>query len=388
MNQLTLKSTVSTDDITNEISKMFDYQFTGESIETIVYPDFPKEFKIGLIVGSSGSGKSTILKNCFGNIDREYQWDNSKSIASHFESAEIASKMFGAVGLNSIPTWLKPYGVLSTGEKFRANMAIRLKDCATIDEFTSVVNRDVAKSCSMSISKYINNNDIHNVVFCSCHDDIIEYLQPDWIYNTDTKELSVGRSVRQSSLSIHIEGCTQEAWYMFKRHHYLSADLNSSCNCYIGLLNNRPIAFGAIIAQPGRDIEHAYREHRIVVLPDFQGMGIGNKFSEALGQAYIESGCRYFGKTSNPRMGEHRNHSPLWRATINNQKSRESYLTTDGNIRTHKVRAYGMTDDMIRIHAYRICYSHEYIGDGRTYPFTYKTIEDLQSCKGMGKKLF
>lgn len=174
--------------------------------------------------------------------------------------------MFGAVGLNSVPTWLKPYSVLSTGEKFRANMAIRLKDCATIDEFTSVVNRDVAKSCSMSISKYINNNDIHNVVFCSCHDDIIEYLQPDWIYNTDTKELSVGRSVRQSSLSIHIEGCAQEAWYMFKRHHYLSADLNSSCNCYIGLLNNRPIAFGAIIAQPGRDIEHAYREHRIVVL--------------------------------------------------------------------------------------------------------------------------
>lgn len=77
MNQVTLKSAVSTDDITNEISKMFDYQFTGESIETIVYPDFPKEFKIGLIVGSSGSGKSTILKNCFGNIDREYQWDNS-----------------------------------------------------------------------------------------------------------------------------------------------------------------------------------------------------------------------------------------------------------------------------------------------------------------------
>lgn len=387
MFDVTLQNSVQTDTITDKISEMFDYKFDGKSIETIVYPEFPKDFKIGLIVGSSGSGKSTILRHCFSSSNTDnFVWDNTKSIASHFNSADEASKMFGAVGLNSIPAWLKSYNVLSTGEKFRADMAIRLKSYATIDEFTSVVNRDVAKSCSVSINKYITNNDIHNIVFCFCHDDIIEYLQPDWIYNTDTKELSIGRCVRQSTLSIHIEGCTTEAWDMFKRHHYLSADINTASNCYVGLLNNKPIAFGAIIAQPGRDIRHAYREHRIVILPDFQGMGIGNKFSEALGQAYIECGCRYFGKTANPRMGEHRNHSRLWRATANNQKSRESYLDTNGNIRYRA--AYRMTDETTLIHAHRVCYSHEYIGDGTIYPYTYKSAEDFQNCTMLRKKLF
>ena len=66
---LDLKCNVVNDDITDKISQMFDYKFEGQVVEKIPIPIFPKDFGIGLIVGSSGSGKSTILKHCFGNVE-------------------------------------------------------------------------------------------------------------------------------------------------------------------------------------------------------------------------------------------------------------------------------------------------------------------------------
>ena len=371
-----LTSTIEEDKITEEVSKIFDYDFQGTVTEEIEIPTFPNDFEIGLIVGSSGSGKSTILKERFGE-EEHIEWDNHKAIASHFNSFQEASEKFGAVGLNSIPTWLKPYNVLSNGEKFRADMARRLKSGAVVDEFTSVVNRDVAISCSCSIEKYIRNNHLKNIVFCSCHDDIIPYLQPTWIYNTDKHEFHNGRYLQRPKLELRVYQCDKSMWNMFKKYHYLSGELNSASVCYVAVLNNRPVAFMALLTLCGRDVKHAWREHRVVVLPDFQGMGIGNKMSEMIAQGYIEKGCTYYCKTSNPRMGEHREKSASWRATATNRHSRESYLNKDGSLRDWNPR-YGMKQNLVKKHAYRVCYSHEYIGDGTKYPYTYKTQNDLK----------
>lgn len=369
---LILSSKIIEDEITGEIKQIFDYEPPhGTVVETIKIPEFPNEYQIGLIVGSSGSGKSTILRDVFGKEDDIF-WDTEKSIASHFASFDDASGKFGAVGLNSIPTWLKPYSVLSNGERFRADLARRLKDGAVIDEFTSVVNREVAISCSVSISKYIRKKGIKNVTFASCHDDIINYLQPDWVYNTDTHEFYNGRYLCRPKINIKVFPCSRKAWDLFKRHHYLSGKLNKASVCYVAIYNDVPVAFIALLSQPGRDVKHAWREHRVVVLPDYQGMGIGNKFSEMLGQAYVEKGCRYFCKTSNPRMGCHRENSELWKPTANNKKDRMSYFKKDGTVRTSK--RYGMSAELVAKHATRVCYCHEFIGDGKIYPYTYKTI--------------
>ena len=368
-NEMVVSSSVEQDSITEQIGKIFDYQFQGEVSEKISVPIFPKQFEIGLIVGSSGSGKSTILKKCFGE-EEHIEWDNKKSIASHFGSFDEASNKFGAVGLNSIPTWLKPYCVLSNGEKFRADLARRLKTGGVIDEFTSVVNREVAISCSCAIEKYIRKNKLSNIVFCSCHDDIIPYLQPTWIYNTDKHEFYNGRYLCRPKINIKISPCGRNAWDMFKRHHYLSGDLNNASTCYLATYKDIPIAFVALLALPGRDVKHAWREHRVVVMPDYQGMGIGNKISETIAQSYIEKGCRYFAKTSNPRMGEHRQNSEKWRPTVNNKCSRESYFDTNGEVRANM--RYCMKKEMVAFHATRVCYSHEYIGDGKKYPYTYE----------------
>ncbi len=377
---VTLSSKIYTDEITRGIESIFDYQNDdGYVKEEILIPKFPKEYQIGLIVGSSGSGKSTLLRTSFAGADEQVVWDEQKAIASHFESLEEASNRFGAVGLNSIPTWLKPYHALSNGEKFRADMARRLKDNAVIDEFTSVVNREVAISCSVSIEKYIRRYGLKNITFASCHDDIIPYLQPDWVYNTDSHEFFNGRYLCRPQIRINIISCGKQAWGMFRRHHYLSGELNDASVCYLGVYNDIPIAFMALLALPGKGLEHAWKEHRVVILPDYQGMGIGNAFSEAIAQAYIDKGCRYFCKTSNPRMGEHRERSPKWRPTTHNKSARRDYVNPDGTFRVRKK----MTASLAKKHSGRVCYAHEYIGDGAKHEYDLNISQDrIKQCEG------
>lgn len=143
-----------------------------------------------MIVGSSGSGKSTLL-NSFGEEENP-KWHLDKSIVSHFESPDEAINLLTAVGLNSVPSWYKPYHVLSNGEKFRADLARKIKDGAVIDEFTSVVDRNVAKAASVALVRYIKKNNIKNVVLSTCHRDILEWLEPDWVIDTDLGEYTEG----------------------------------------------------------------------------------------------------------------------------------------------------------------------------------------------------
>ena len=350
---------IEPDEFTSKITKCFDYEFNGTSTFTCWDKPEVGEYQIGLIVGSSGSGKTTLLKE-FGKPEI-ISWDNTKCIASNFSSPEEAIDKLGAVGLNSIPTWCKPYNVLSNGEAFRADLARKLKDNAVIDEFTSVVDRNVAKSCSVSISKYIRNNNLKNITIATCHKDIIEWLQPDWVFDTDIGELIPRGLLRQRpEIKLDIYETDHKTWELFKKHHYLSANLNKACKCYVALWNDIPVAFSANLCLPGRipplyegDTRNKFRESRLVVLPDFQGMGIGTKFSNSIGEMFLNMGYRYFSKVAHIRMGEYRQKSELWRPTATNLKSRAKSQKCSKKEAWHHL----MLDTQ------RICYSHEYIGE-------------------------
>lgn len=151
-----------------------------------------REWNVGLIVGGSGTGKTTIAREIFGdNIYAGMPHTDSAVIDDMPANATIQEieRMFTSVGFASPPNWLRPYSVLSNGEKMRCDLAYALldgKDLVVYDEFTSVVNRQVAKVASYAISKCVRRNN-KKFVAVSCHDDIIEWLQPDWIYNTDTQ---------------------------------------------------------------------------------------------------------------------------------------------------------------------------------------------------------
>lgn len=200
-----LTSIVEKDSFISASEKAFDCTFDGVSK---FYPwkqptKLPTKFKLGVIVGSSGSGKSTLLSK-FGS-EESPTWDPHKSIISHFESPDEAINKLGAVGLNSVPSWYKPYHVLSNGEKFRADLARKIKSNAVIDEFTSVVDRNVAKAASVSFSRYLKNSDVENVIVSTCHRDILDWLEPDWVIDTDAGDVYHGFFLSdQKSMSKYI----------------------------------------------------------------------------------------------------------------------------------------------------------------------------------------
>lgn len=190
-----LKTKIHHCDITDKIREVFTIEkkdfhiFQTHQIEEELIPD---NFNIGLIVGSSGSGKSLLLDK-FGHANY-FTW-SGKAIASHFLDYKDAEKRLLGAGLNSIPMWLTPYSILSTGQKYRADLAKSLKSGVTFDEFTSVIDRNTAKSLSNSVQKFIRKEDMNGIVFASVHKDIIEYLKPDWVYDTDTRKLIVNSDI-------------------------------------------------------------------------------------------------------------------------------------------------------------------------------------------------
>tara|TARA_B100002019_G_scaffold292460_1_gene315636 strand:- start:3246 stop:3869 length:624 start_codon:yes stop_codon:yes gene_type:complete len=195
-----LSITVTPDDFTARVAQAFDLEFDGTITTDIPEFSCPDEYNIGMIVGASGSGKSQILKHYF-EIDTEeisVDWESDKAIVSHFESPDEGIEKLFACGLASVPTLCKPFHILSNGEKYRANVARQLDDLMILDEFTSEVNRETAKSLSVALSKYIKKNNIKNVVLSSCHKDIVEWIEPDWVFDCDSGQQFVNEDPRQS----------------------------------------------------------------------------------------------------------------------------------------------------------------------------------------------
>jgi ABC-type lipoprotein export system ATPase subunit/GNAT superfamily N-acetyltransferase len=341
-----------------EIRARYDIKDHVETPVTI--PDLPKE-GIVLIVGTSGSGKSTILRGLGEYTQPKIEFYNT--VIENFSTPERGEELLLACGLRSIPAWFRTPHTLSNGEHHRFEMAMALdQGVQCIDEFTSVVDRDTAKALAYSIRRYFDINP--GVLYiASCHRDIVDWLDPDYIYDTDMQELSARRSLHlrlgRPAITIDIRGTTPDDWRRFSKHHYLDTRMSRSVHCYVGLIGDKPVAFHAAIHSTNRDIHSYWRGHRTVVLPEFQGLGIGTAFSDAIAQIYVDRGLRYFSKTAHPSFGEHRQKSPLWRATSTNLKSRlGSYLLKDGTAR--KMPGYGGTTTARD--AGRVCYSHEYIG--------------------------
>jgi len=195
-----LSISVTPDDFTARVAQAFDLEFDGTITTDIPEFSCPDEYNIGMIVGASGSGKSQILKQYF-NINLEEviaEWYSDKAIVSHFKSPDEGIEKLFACGLASVPTLCKPFHILSNGEKYRANVARQLGDSMILDEFTSEVNRETAKSLSVALSKYIRQKNIRNVVLSSCHKDIIEWIEPDWVFDCDSGQQFVNEDPRQS----------------------------------------------------------------------------------------------------------------------------------------------------------------------------------------------
>jgi ABC-type lipoprotein export system ATPase subunit len=317
-----LKSKIERDAYVDYVVEAFDIQNAAESVTRVANNLYlPDQWNIGVIYGGSGTGKSTLLRT-FGEI-KTPTFDGSKPLISNFDftTPEQAANILSSMGLASVPSWLRPFHTLSNGEQDRARMAWLIGsandgDVVLIDEFTSVVDRDVAKAMSNSIAKFIRRTN-KRIVLASCHFDIMEWLQPDWVYSPTKGRVEIRDCLRRRpQIELEVFRCRYETWNVFKQHHYLTEELNKAAKCFCATWNDKPVAFIGILPFPHGSLKNAFRVSRLVVLPDFQGLGVGFRFLNYVSSLYVAEGMRMYIKTTNPGLGEKLVSSPNeWRGT-------------------------------------------------------------------------
>lgn len=283
------------------------------------------DWSIGLIVGASGTGKTSIGQSMFKNgiYDLYSSWSSEKPIidciapSGDFNSVTAA---LSSVGLGDVPSWLRPFHVLSNGEKFRAGLARLIceqPDKVVVDEFTSVIDRQIAKIGAGAFSKAWKRTG-KQIVLLSCHYDIIEWLQPDWIYDTTEARFSRDCLRQRPKLNLRIYQVSGSVFRHFKKHYYLDLPLPVAGQYFVGMIGDKPVCH---IAVAPLFTSNSYRATRLVVMPEWQGAGVGMKFLNAVAEYHIQGngrcGHKYptFFHTSHPQLCSALRNSRCWTQT-------------------------------------------------------------------------
>ena len=258
-------------------------------------------WSLGVVVGPSGSGKTSMGRALWG-ADALAAFDGwpadlplIDAIAPDAPFDDVTGALAG-VGLGTVPAWLRPYAVLSNGEKFRANLARVLCEAPpriVIDEFSSVVDRQIAKFGALAFAKAWRRLAAaggHQCVLLSCHYDIIDWLEPDWVFDTATGRYA-GRGLwRRPRFDLDIWQTDGSYWPMFEPHHYLKLPRMVAAEYFVGSVEGEPVCHLAFA--PRLEIG-AMRACRMVVMPEWQGAGVGMRFLNALCQWHVDGNGRY-----------------------------------------------------------------------------------------------
>lgn len=303
-----------------QMESMFDVPPTRDSEQRWdVDIDLPEQWNVGVIVGPSGAGKTTVARELFGDaMVSRWEWPCGKSVLDGFPegmSIKEITALLSSVGFSSPPLWLRPFHVLSNGQQFRVNLARTLAeqpDLAVVDEFSSVVDRTVAQIGSAAIAKTVRHRG-QRFIAVSCHYDILDWLEPDWVYEPHLNRLQRGFLWRRPTIELEVRRAHHSCWEMFRSYHYLNHTFNRSARCFVALYRGEPIALQAVIASPHPRVKNLYRGHRAVCLPDFQGVGIGNSLIDYVARAYRGIGARILSTTASPSLIRTRARSLNWR---------------------------------------------------------------------------
>ena len=90
-------------------------------------------------------------------------------------------------------------------------------------------------------------------------------------------------------------------WQMFRQYHYLNGKLGAGVRCYVALYQDKPIAFIAVASIFMKT--KYYRVSRLVVLPDYQGIGVGKRLLNFIAELYTsQTKMPFYILTSNPQI--------------------------------------------------------------------------------------
>lgn len=256
-----------------------------------------EDWRIGVIVGPSGSGKTSLGRLVFGDapVYTSPPWPTDApivdAIAPDGDFNEVTAAL-AAVGLGDVPAWLRPFHVLSNGEQFRAGMARIIADepeRVVIDEFTSVVDRQIARFGALAFQKAWRRTK-GRAVLLTPHYDVLEWVEPDWVFDTATRTLD-RRRLQRPTFELEIWQTDWRYWPAFKPHYYLDLPRMIAADVYVGAVEGEPVC--PLGVSPAFHQGGCVRASRLVVMPEWQGAGVGMRFLNVLAEKYLTGDNRW-----------------------------------------------------------------------------------------------
>jgi GNAT superfamily N-acetyltransferase len=307
------------------VKSLFNVESGSEFRLEAELPIDDREWSLGVIVGPGGSGKTSLGRKVLGGraFYRPGRWPRDapiiEAISPEGDFDQVTASL-SAVGLGTVPAWLRPYHVLSNGERFRADLARILCERPSrvvIDEFTSVIDRQIARVGAMAFAKAWRRT-AGRAVLLSCHRDIIDWVSPDWVYDTSCGRFHGRWLRRRPTIDLEIRQSDWSYWPMFEPHHYLKLGRMIASVCYIGSIAGDPVAHvGVGTCLSGSTVEA--RACRLVVMPEWQGAGVGMRFINEVARLQLEGRGRLPGRslttllhTSHPGLAAALRRDPRW----------------------------------------------------------------------------
>lgn len=286
--------------------------------------DLTGDWSVGVVVGASGSGKTSIGKQIFGEnkiADLSKGWSDKPIIDDIAPDGDFnkVTGLLASVGLGDVPAWLRPFRVLSNGEQFRAGLARLICEKPheiVVDEFTSVVDRQIAKIGAQAFQKaWRRENPSGKVVLLTPHYDVVDWLQPDWVIDTNKKSFERGRLRRKPTIELEIRKTNGSYWRYFKPHYYLDLPMPIAAEYFVGTVDGELACHLAVC--PWFHLK-GYRATRLVTMPEWQGAGVGTRFLDAIAEYHLQGNGRRnkelptFFHTSHPQLCAALRRSPKW----------------------------------------------------------------------------
>ena len=344
---------------------------------------------VAVVLGASGSGKTLALMAATGSSRRfvQTQWSEDERVASVIAglmgaaalTVPAARDALQLIGLGPSAS-SRPHAALSAGERCLADIAhavasARGGDAAgdehviAIDEFTSVLDRRAAAVACVGLPRLMQQLGVgsRRLVVATVHSDVVPWLKPQLLVLTSHRKVHClewtdaappppppawsdggANPFARPQLRLKLRTArdyryAKDLWTKtFAEHHYMDGDLHRAAVVDVLRLEetNEPVGFIATVSHYGQvdtkdkaahEKSKVRREHRVVVLPAFQGLGLGPALSNesaALWTATTHGDevkterphWRYTSTTSHPRFGSYRNASNDWAPTTGNGK--------------------------------------------------------------------
>ena len=395
----------------------------GDEILTL-NPNPKPLLRILLVSGRSGSGKTLACADAFGPTE---DWaDAAKGKGGFVESIDVRVARFLALGFDEFVrcgqhgrtvTQLceADPSQMSTSEAYLVSLADSIGTGAVLDEFLTSLPPATRAVVARRVGAYVRRERIRGLVLLSCHgEEIARELQPDVMFSaetgvevdvdsvdpvltqSDTATWSPEDLIRRPTIRLTrrkiaggdkgVKVDVKKAWWAeFSANHYLGGGgFNANCQAWVFFLGDRAVAFDSTIPQPGRCVQ-SIRQHRLVVMPDFQGLGIGSAVTRYDAAKIITTRRpktdvyddpftqRYHSSTYHTKLGKSRDASPLWRGTTLNGTPKNmadtSKSITSGLNERQKAKGKALapidrhwkSSNAVKERK-AIVYSHEYVG--------------------------